>query len=147
MVERNEKELFHSINSHVIYFPTICTLNLLLPDFSIFRWDLLSVYGERGITHSWALHGNSFQFVQALYHVLKSFDYLSSDTFIVLIKALANEGAMECHTALNNALCWRQMGEEARFVLVRVIMLLFHTWAGSTNYHQNLFRTGILAQI
>lgn len=26
-------------------------------------------------------------------------------------------------------------------------MLLFHTWAGSTNYHQNLFRTGILTQI
>lgn len=33
VVEWNEKELFHSINYHVIYFPIICTLNLLLPDF------------------------------------------------------------------------------------------------------------------
>lgn len=36
---------------------------------------------------------------------LEGFDYLSSDNFIVIIKAFANESAVEHHIDPNNALC------------------------------------------
>lgn len=149
IVEWNEKTPFSlnklscDIFSYNVYvkFNALWFLNIKLGCFEC-------VWGE-GI----ALQSNSSLFLQDLTLLLKKVlpIYLSSDKLIVIIKAFAIKVQMEYQFGPNNVLCQKQMGEEAYFVLKRVIILLlhrtiffFHAWAASTSHHQNLLRIGIL---
>lgn len=156
IVEWNEKAPFSlnklscdifSYNVHV-KFNAPWFLNIKLGFFEC-------VWGE-GIAHSLALQSNSLLFLQNLTLLLKKFWLF----ICLLINSLSSSRhlrmkvQMEYHFGPDNALCQKQMGEEAYFVLKRIIMLLvhrniffFHAWAASTSHHQNLLRIGILALI